>query len=74
MGAQLPEGERDRGAMLRWLGCDGHVKAVRWTYARVAEVWSGDASLSHGSRSAWRWDGDLRLAEPAAIEENGRRL
>lgn len=63
---------RSRWDMLMWSGSDRHVRTVRWTYQRVAEVWSGDAQLWHVSDSAREWWGRLdleSLASPAIADE-----
>jgi hypothetical protein len=51
----------NRRAMLLWSGTDAHVAVVRWTYGRVAEVWSADWYLRHQSPSALTWNGNVPL-------------
>lgn len=43
--------------MRNWSGNEEHVRAVRWTYGRVREVWSAEWHHAHSSGSARNWDG-----------------
>lgn len=60
---------RSRWDMLQWSGSDGHVKAVRWTYERAAEVWSAEWELRRVSESACCWSGELQLSRDASAHE-----
>jgi len=43
--------------MLQWSGNPDHLWAVRWTYGRSQEVWSGIARLSEIRPNAQIWGG-----------------
>lgn len=61
-----------RRAMLQWSGRDMHVHAVRWTYTRVAEVWSADWRLNEVSQSASTWSENLLLSSRTSGSTEGK--